>query len=110
MIYFVQSGKKGPIKIGKSNDPHERIGSLQISSSEPLTLLGVMDGDIKEEKNIHTKFLNYRIKGEWFKPSNNLIEFIKSNTRKILSEKECEEGYCSIHGQLIGSATQVMLM
>lgn len=99
MIYFVQSGEKGPIKIGKANDPYKRLISLQTSSSETLTILGLMDGDIKEGKDIHAKFYDCKIKGEWFKPSKDLIEFIENNTQK--SKIEIEEDFINMFGEML---------
>ena len=62
MVYFIQAGKDGPIKIGyTANDVKNRLLTLQPSSPYPLTILGVMEGDVELEKNIHKKFKRFRI-------------------------------------------------
>jgi DNA-binding NtrC family response regulator len=78
MIYFVQSGKSGPVKIGftAKDDVKVRISTLQTASIEPLNLLGVMDGDEEKEKALHQFFHSYRIRGEWFEPHPKLLMYI----------------------------------
>lgn len=66
MIYFIQAGTRGPIKIGYAADPHRRIKSLQTANSEKLTLLKAIEGDIDFEKRIHKALKKYRLNGEWF--------------------------------------------
>ena len=82
MIYFIQSGKDGPIKIGYTKDEnslHSRVGSVQCKTLGSLVILGAFDGDKKREKEIHVKFSMYRIGGEWFEPNKNIIHFINQN-------------------------------
>jgi hypothetical protein len=46
MIYFIQAGETGPIKIGKANDPAQRINQFQTAHHETLRLLGSMPNRI----------------------------------------------------------------
>ncbi|MBW2003075.1 MAG: GIY-YIG nuclease family protein [Deltaproteobacteria bacterium] len=81
MIYFIRSGKKGAIKIGYSkNNIKDRMGELQVGSPELLTLIGVMEGNINKEKELHRKFKKYLIRGEWFRPSAEIKNFIFENS------------------------------
>ncbi len=34
MIYFIQAGENGPIKIGQSDDPKERLKQLQVANPQ----------------------------------------------------------------------------
>lgn len=80
MIYFIQAGKKGAIKIGYTDKPvEERLYSLQTSSPEQLFILGVIEGTKKEEKLIHKKYHIYQIRNEWFSPGEELLKFINYN-------------------------------
>jgi hypothetical protein len=45
MIYFVQSGDDGPIKIGVSTNIGKRLTALQTAHGERLRIVGVMKGD-----------------------------------------------------------------
>ena len=68
MIYFVQRGQAGPIKIGytSKDDVRDRIANLQTASPEPLNLLGCIDGGREKEQALHRLFSAHRLHGEWF--------------------------------------------
>lgn len=78
VVYFVQEGKSGPIKIGwTSNCPHRRRDNLQIGNSEDLYLLGVLpDADQSLEARWHKCYSKYRKRSEWFWPARELVEAI----------------------------------
>ncbi len=80
MIYFVQS-ESGPIKIGYTASVTKRLSQIKGSTVETVTLLGTMDGDRSQEKELHTRFIKYNIKGEWFSPADDILEFIQANTK-----------------------------
>ena len=66
MIYFIQSGDCGPIKIGKAKHPESRLRELQTGSCEPLTLLATLDVDDNAEHSLHATLSGCRLRGEWF--------------------------------------------
>ena len=75
-VYFIQDGRGngGPIKIGKAKDVEKRLSILQIGNPRKLTLLAAIKckscGDaIRLEKELHKKFSNYQLRGEWFRGS-----------------------------------------
>lgn len=72
-IYFVQAGDEGPVKIGTSKFVNERLATLQTHSPYPLRLIGTIEGD---EAKIHARFSHLRLHGEWFRPGDDLLEFI----------------------------------
>jgi DNA-binding NtrC family response regulator len=79
MIYFIQQGTTGPIKIGYTkNDIAKRMLSLQTASPKKLTLLGVIEGDKSQEKLIHKFFHAHKMEGEWFKPAPAVLDYILS--------------------------------
>jgi hypothetical protein len=80
VIYFIQSGDDGPIKIGLASDVRERLRALQTAHHEKLTLLGVSSGDRKEERLLHIRFAQLRGIGEWFRPARELLDYIQQNT------------------------------
>lgn len=77
-VYFIQARSGGPIKIGKAVDPKQRLGQLQTSHPEPLVIIGVMEGGLEMEKQLHIRFSAYRVHGEWFMPCDELLEYIRS--------------------------------
>ena len=77
MIYFIQSGKSGPIKIGyTSKNPKERLRSLQTASPKKLSLLGTIDGGIEDEKALHIKFKSSKATNEWFNPTDEVLSYL----------------------------------
>jgi hypothetical protein len=83
MIYFVQAGDNGPIKIGLAISPETRKKNLQTAHYEELRIIGILDGNSHVEKQLHRQFRDYRIRGEWFHPSQEIIKFIEGNTKQI---------------------------
>ncbi len=80
IIYFIQAGDDGLIKIGSSTNVNQRLNALQSASPEKLRLL-VSINDNKDnslEKQLHSKFAKDRIRGEWFNPSTELMYIIDS--------------------------------
>lgn len=78
MIYFIQNSETKHIKIGYSNDVRKRLSEIQISSPHELKILSICEGDIELEKELHDKFNDYYIRGEWFNPSEELISYINN--------------------------------
>lgn len=69
-IYFIQAVNGGPIKIGKSSNPESRIKTLQGGNPSELHIIKVIKNVPPiEEINLHEKFKQYRIIGEWFDES-----------------------------------------
>jgi len=82
-VYFVGSGKLGAglIKIGYAEDVAARLSSLQVGSAEPLHLLGDLPGDREAEEWLHNRFGHLRVRGEWFLPAPELLDFIVESLR-----------------------------
>lgn len=74
-IYFVAAGDA--IKIGFTRELKSRIASLQTSAVESLKLLGTIEGTLFEERKLHERFAQHRVRGEWFKSSPDLLAFIE---------------------------------
>ena len=76
MIYFIQEGTTGPIKIGTSNNPRKRLEQLQTATHRKLRLIHYEEGGETREAVIHKWLAEYRIHGEWFRPAERLVNFI----------------------------------
>ena len=74
-IYFVQA-ESGPIKIGTSEFPTTRFTTLQVANFERLTMLTFGKSRKNEEARLHERFSESCIRGEWFRPTPELIQFI----------------------------------
>ncbi len=78
MIYFIQAGDDGPIKIGQSDNPEERMAQLQTANASELKLLWVYSGDDWSESDIHNQLTDHLIRGEWFSPDEDIFDLIKN--------------------------------
>lgn len=76
MIYFIQAEDSKAIKIGIADNPQRRLAALATGSAEPLTLLGVQHGVKADEIDLHRRFRSLRLKGEWFQPGQDLLDYI----------------------------------
>lgn len=66
-IYFMRRADGvGPIKIGCSRWPKERLSALTIWSPEPLEIVATVEGTFSDEKRLHNQFAAHRLHGEWF--------------------------------------------
>ena len=79
-VYFIQAGTSGPVKIGCAGDAARRLIELQVGHPETLVFLGQLDGGHAVERVIHRKFSHLRIRGEWFSPACELLEFVRRPT------------------------------
>lgn len=77
MIYFIRNTTSGSIKIGCGH-PGKRRSSLQTGNEALLEILAVMPGEQREEQTLHDRFANDCVRGEWFHPTEPLMEVIRS--------------------------------
>lgn len=75
-IYFVRDAS-GSIKIGKTKNVLARISAIRTSHASDLIILGVLKAAPKLEKQLHKRFAEHRIKGEWFTAAPDLLAFIE---------------------------------
>lgn len=75
-VYFCQSENGGPIKIGVSDNPWRRLAAIQLCNPEPLRFVGLVPGNRFDEHDLHERFDSAWVRGEWFRPVPELLEFI----------------------------------
>lgn len=76
-IYFLRPiGMDGPIKIGCSVTPAQRLRSVEIWSPLKLEIIASAPGIMRHENFLHHKFAANRLHGEWFTPSPALLGII----------------------------------
>jgi len=69
-VYAIKEVETGRVKIGISKNPAERIRQLQTGNPNRLEIAGIVEASngFSDEKLIHKKLSNMRIRGEWFDP------------------------------------------
>jgi len=86
MIYVIQAGKNGPVKIGQtSGEIKDRISQLQTGCPYELKLVWLFPkGTIEAEAQAHKDLEAERIRGEWFKPSLEVFNYIEQHFRVMV--------------------------
>ncbi|BCK29655.1 GIY-YIG nuclease family protein [Vibrio cholerae] len=82
LLYFIQGQTLSHVKIGYSTSRSlfKRLKELQTGSPDKLILLSVKLVSRADEAELHKRFSNSRLHGEWFSYTEDLQEYIKANT------------------------------
>jgi hypothetical protein len=95
MLYFfeqhINPSEYGPIKIGVSADPRTRLRQIQTGSPYEVSIMGVWPQCPYTEEQIHAAFADYRMRGEWFRPEDDLVDFILRNCVDIYHAFDTEQ-------------------
>jgi hypothetical protein len=84
-IYFVQAGDF--VKIGQSKEWKQRLRFLQTGMPHEITPILVFADRPVLEKKLHSRFKADRVRGEWFRLSQQIIDYIgKNRARCVLTE------------------------
>ena len=105
MIYFVQRGNGGPVKIGRAVDHHARIRSLQTASPEPLLVLAIAPGGAARESMIHQRLKPHRLSGEWYQPVPELHALIAEIQTPEFIVKDAR-AYAVLRRRAVGAPTR----
>lgn len=82
-IYFVQAEELRLIKIGSADRIEKRLRGLALMSPDRLIVLGVQHCDEGGalETALHARFADARVHGEWFLPTEPLLDYIEYSAR-----------------------------
>jgi len=78
-VYFISDGTY--VKIGMTNDIVMRFSQIQSSNPRKLTLLKFIPTEHPkgDERHFHKSFDKYKVRGEWFILSSEILSYIVSN-------------------------------
>jgi len=94
MVYINKNIVTGNFRIGKANNPEDRLASHQSGNDCKLILVVAIEGGYPQESRIHKRFRHLLIHGSWYKPGKDLLEFIelmKTTEGSIQFAKEMKE-------------------
>lgn len=75
----IRDAERGAVKIGFScTSLAVRLRHLQNGNPSELRLIGSIPGSILDEHELHRRFAQYRIRGEWFREDGELREYLVS--------------------------------
>lgn len=77
-VYVAGKGSDGAVKIGYSARPFSRIADLQVAQDEKLRLLAKAPGGFGLEHLLHEVFAPDWIRGEWFRRSPTIVNFVRA--------------------------------
>lgn len=84
MVYFIGSKEHDYVKIGHTvNNPKGRLVKLSVDCPLIMTLLYSMNGTQILEKKLHSMFKEQHIRGEWFRLSGPIQNYIDSEPTGI---------------------------
>ncbi len=77
-VYFI-ADEYGNVKIGYAVCVGYRLSCLQTGNASELTLLAeIPGGGPPLERELHERFAEHRVRGEWFRLTPEIVEYIKS--------------------------------
>lgn len=94
-VYFVQAGEDGPVKVGISARPEERVSCITSNSPIPCRLIGYIEGSVFIEEYIKLHFMYARSHGEWFvqdeKITSEINGFLETGVFRETSEPQLSD-------------------
>lgn len=76
-VYFLRrTSGEGPVKIGCSFEPEDRLATFMAWSPYPLEIAARIPGDMKLEGRFHTLLRADWSHGEWFFPSDHVLRVV----------------------------------
>ncbi len=77
-VYFIQQGADGPVKIGIAANPEKRLRQLQSGNPDRLYVRAIVRTAEPDrlEKDLHGRFGQHRMGGEWFHPTADLMAYM----------------------------------
>ena len=94
MIYAMQAGDNGPVKIGIAINPASRLRELQTGNPQALRIVEKIDAPDRQERFLHERLKEHRIRGEWFNPHPEVFGVLKSAKVCALLGKAYDDGLC----------------
>lgn len=77
MVYFIQAGDNGPIKIGTSSVPEMHIDRLQQGNHEELRLIAEIPGERSLEKKVRADLKAFELGRKWFHATDEVLNYIE---------------------------------
>ena len=81
-IYFILDESNKAVKIGITKNIYKRISDIQANSAVKLVCVKIIERSSKnDEAELHLKFKDYHIQGEWFRIEGELEKYLSESIR-----------------------------
>ena len=77
IVYFIRCKVTGRVKIGTTLNLQQRLSALRGSSPTELEVIGFVDSSDWPEKDLHGRFREHRLHGEWFEGVDQILGFAR---------------------------------
>ena len=81
VVYFV-SGSNDRVKIGHTTNLKSRVRTLRTAHPDKLEIRLVLPGTREDEQELHRRFSDQHINGEWFRLDEVILDFIQTKRIK----------------------------
>jgi hypothetical protein len=75
-VYVAQAGKDRKVKIGTTGNIDNRTNGIGHSLVKGVRIIAAVPGGYDLERELHQRFKEYRIRGEWFRLEGDLAEYV----------------------------------
>lgn len=79
VVYFIQCGEF--VKLGFTTDLGRRLSGYLMHTPYDVKVLASMPGDRRLEKSLHRRFVKHHHRGEWFRLSSEILDYINDLPR-----------------------------
>lgn len=91
-VYAIGERNCEAVKVGVARNVEERLRALQLANPNELFIHASMPGGRQEEAAVHWMFATCRIRGEWFKNTNNqIVQWLNARAALIKSNAAAEK-------------------
>jgi hypothetical protein len=88
-VYFITTAEADRVKIGfTSNSPASRLRELQTGSPFELCIIATECGSLAREQELHRRFAEHRLHGEWFEMCDEIRLHVRDVNRVHFAEAE----------------------
>lgn len=81
-VYFIQDTGNRYIKIGYTEDIKSRASCIQTGNPNPIDILAYVRANKKDEAKVHVALKKYRHRGEWFKPTEEVLKMVEAAKKR----------------------------
>jgi uncharacterized protein (UPF0335 family) len=90
-VYFITARELGRVKIGfTAGDPDVRRAALQVGCPSRLRLEAVIPGHVVAEAELHHRFADHRIVGEWFALTDDIEQIIAGAPAELRTQEQID--------------------